>query len=154
SSGQSLVLLDNAKVRAGDTVNSRVIEANSTAPLISLRILSTSTNYSRPNDVIWVVTMNETKASPDLVMRGCPIRLRYDGDPGQREFAGPEPIAFTLEHRVELLGELAGMVVRWTQSGRPHGVRRHRCNVWAGTVGGILQAAGLPEFLTNVEEAE
>jgi hypothetical protein len=153
SSAQSLVLIDNAKVRAGDAVNSRVIEANSMAPQIALRILGQSANYTRPNDVMWVMTMNDTKASPDLVSRGCPIRLSYEGDPGKRQFGVADPIAFALEHRAEVLGELAGMVVCWNQKGRPPGPRGHRCEVWARTVGGILDAAGLPEFLTNLDEA-
>ena len=97
--------------------------------------------------------MNDTRTSPDLVSRGLPVRLHYEGDPGRRRFPGPDPIAYALEHRAEILGELAGMVVSWNQAGRPPGDRQHRCSEWARTVGGILQVAGLPEFLANLEEA-
>ena len=53
----------------------------------------------------------------------------------------------------ELLGELAGMVVRWVQAGRPRFNHRHRCAEWAAVIGGILEANGLPEFLANMNEA-
>src|SRR5262249_53173950 len=43
--GQSVLVFDNAKVRAGDAINSRVIESQSMAPTIALRILGTSTNF-------------------------------------------------------------------------------------------------------------
>ncbi len=151
--GQTVVLIDNAKVRGGERVDSRVVEANSMAPRIALRILGVSANYERPNDVIWALTMNDTKVSPDLVSRGVPIRLSYDGDPRHRRFAGPDPIAYAQVHRGEILGELAGMVVRWNQKGRPGGPAEHRCGEWARVVGGVVAAAGLPRFLANYDDA-
>jgi hypothetical protein len=45
------------------------------------------------------------------------------------------------------------MVVRWNQQGRPPGQRSHRCHQWAAVIGGILETAGLPEFLANLDEA-
>ena len=152
-SPQSVLLIDNAKVRGGGAISSPVLEANSMAPQIALRILGRSANYTRPNDLVWLVTMNDTKASSDLVSRGVPVRFRYDGDPRQRDFQGRDPIRYAREHRAEILGELMGMVVGWNQQGRPPGPRKHRCTYWAEVVGGILQVAGLPEFLENLDEA-
>ena len=75
-SPRSIVLIDNAnanaKVKAGCSVHSPVIEANSMAPEISLRILGLSQNYVRPNDLLWILTMNDTKTSPDLETAGFP----------------------------------------------------------------------------------
>jgi hypothetical protein len=148
---QTLVI-DNAKIKANTAVSSPVLEANSMAPHISLRILGQSTNMTRPNDLLWIVTMNDTKTSPDLVSRGLPIRMYFEGDPGGRQF-GQDPLLFAHTHRSELLGELAGMVVRWVQAGRPRFNHRHRCAEWALIIGGILQVNGLPEFLANMNEA-
>jgi hypothetical protein len=97
--------------------------------------------------------MNDTRASPDLVSRGLPIRLAYEGNPAERVFEGPDPVQFAHDHRPDILGELAGMVVRWNQAGRPPGQRSHRCHEWAAVIGGILETAGLPEVLANVDEA-
>jgi hypothetical protein len=107
---------------------------------------------TRPNDLLWIVTMNDTKTSPDLVSRGLPIRLFFEGNPGERQF-GQDPLEFAHAHRAELLGELAGMVVRWVQAGRPRFGHRHRCAEWAAVIGGILQVNGLSEFLANMNEA-
>jgi hypothetical protein len=62
-------------------------------------------------------------------------------------------VAYALEHRAEILGELAGLVLRWNRLGRPPGAADHRCAAWARTVGGIAAAAGLPGFLDNYAEA-
>lgn len=152
-SRQSVLLIDNAKVRSGSVVSSPVIEANSMAPEISLRILGKSENYTRPNNVLWAVTMNNTRTSPDLVSRSLPIQLAYEGRPEDRTFEDPDPIAFARAHRLALLGELSGMVVRWNQQGRPPGPRGHRLHEWAAVIGGILATAGLSEFLANVGDA-
>lgn len=150
---QSVLVIDNAKQPSGTPISSPVIEANSMAAEISLRILGVSENFVRPNDVIWSLTMNQTKVSPDLMSRGLPIRLAYDGPPEARVFNGPEPIGFARDHRLGILAELAGFVVRWTQAGRPEGSRSHRCHRWAKVIGGILLANGFPDFLGNYEEA-
>jgi hypothetical protein len=152
-SAQSVLLIDNAKVKAGGSVSSPVIEANSMAAKISLRILGVSANYVRPNDLLWFLTMNDTKTSPDLVSRGLPIRFTYEGNPRERDFQGRDPLAYAREHRTEILGELMGMVMLWNQAGRPEGSRRHRCDRWARVIGGILLSAGFPEFLGNLDEA-
>jgi hypothetical protein len=149
---QSILLIDNAKVNGGE-VKSPAIEANSMAPEVSLRILGKSENYNRPNDLLWALTMNLTRVCPDLVTRGAPIRLEYEGKPEDRTFDGPDPIAYAREHRLDILGELAGMVVRWDQAGRPPGGQTHRLHDWAALLGGILETAGLPEFLANADEA-
>lgn len=149
---QSILILDNAKTTNGLPINSPTIEACSMAPEISLRILAKSANFNRPNDFVWSLTMNQTRASPDLVSRCVPTQLAYEGKPEDRVFKGPEPLTYALEHRPEILGELAGLVVRWNQKGRPLSQRAHRCHVWAGIVGGILETAGLPEVLANVYE--
>ena len=150
---QSQVIIDNAKVPAGTAISSPFVEANSTAPVVSLRILGQSATFERSNDLLWFITMNGTQASPDIVSRCVPIRFRFEGDPGRRDFGGRDPGEFAQRHRLEILGELAGMVTRWTQAGRPRGERSHRCSYWAEIIGGILCANLLPEFLLNLDGA-
>ena len=149
----SVLLIDNAKTRSGAAVSSAVIEANSVAPEINLRILGTSENLSRPNDLLWAITMNQTKVSPDIASRSMPIRLAYEGRPEKRVFPGPDPIEYARTYRLEILSELAGMVLHWNQRGRPDGLAQHRLTTWSRIIGGILQAAGLNEFLSNAADA-
>jgi hypothetical protein len=150
---QSMIIVDNAKSSTGTPVSSPALEANSVAPEISLRILGVSQNYTRPNDCLWTVTMNQTRVSPDLVSRGLPIRLAYTGDPGKRKFGRADPIRYAREHRTEILAELFGFVARWNQAGRPRGDQTHRLHEWASLLGGIMNVNGFPEFLANYEEA-
>jgi hypothetical protein len=149
----AIVAIDNAKVTAGTEINSTTLEKHSTAAVVNIRVLGTNTEFVRPNDLLWAITMNGTRASPDLVSRGLPVRLSYEGDPAGRQFVGEGPLALAKAQRVELLGELAGMVVHWTQAGRPPGTARHRLTDWAEVVGGIMKACGLPEFLSNLTDA-
>ena len=148
----SLILIDNAKVKAGTAVSSPVIEAQSVAPEIRMRILGVSSVYERPNDLIWALTMNNTQVSADIMSRSVPIQFAYDGDPAQNDFGGFDPIAFAKENRLQILAELAGMVIYWTQQGRPEGNCRHRLRHWASTIGGILETCGLRGFLSNVSD--
>lgn len=149
---RSVLLFDNARTKAGGRVASAALEANSVAPVVSLRILSRSENFTRPNTFLWVLTMNGTRVSPDLVSRSLPIRLHLEGRPEERSLSG-DPVTYAREHRLEILGELAGMVVRWNQQGRPSGCRGHRLVRWAEVIGGILRTVGFPEFLANYETA-
>ena len=92
SSQQSTVVIDNARVRAGHSVGSPTLESLSSAPEVSLRILGKSQNFVCPNDKIWMITMNDTKANTDLVARGLPIRFYYEGDPRKRQFHNGDPV--------------------------------------------------------------
>jgi hypothetical protein len=150
---QTILLIDNAKTPGGSIVSSPTIEANSMAPEISLRILGKSANLNRPNDILWFLTMNDTRASPDLVSRSVPIQLAYEGRPENRVFAGEDPIEYARSKRVAIVGELSGMITRWNQQGRPPGNRSHRLHAWAHIIGGILETAGLSGFLENAETA-
>lgn len=152
-SRQSVLVIDNAKQSSGTPISSPVIEANSMATEIALRILGVSENFVRPNDVIWSLTMNQTKVNPDLMSRGLPIRLSYDGPPESRVFAGLDPIGYARENRHGIFAELSGFVVRWNQAGRHEGDRSHRCHQWAKLIGGILKVNGVPDFLANYEVA-
>src|SRR5262249_21897086 len=79
---------------------------------------------------------------------------QHHGDPKARTFQG-NPLDYARDHRLELLGELAGMVVHWLQAGKPAGLQRHRCDRWAASIGGILDVCGLGRFfLANSDEAE
>lgn len=150
---ESLLLIDNCKLGKGAELSSPTLESNSTAARISLRILGASKFYEQDNDILWFLTMNNTKACRDMVSRSCFIRHEYEGKPETRPFVLKDPMAFAREHRLQILGELAGMVFRWNQQGRPLGHQQHRQHQWAEIIGGILNTSGFPEFLANASDA-
>jgi hypothetical protein len=156
-SNSSVFLFDNIKAK----VDSAFLEANALSPVLSVRLLGHSRNVSRPNAYLWLVTSNLTSGSSDMITRGVPIRLRYEGNPGARVFQ-ENLVEFVQKHRLDLLAELAGLVERWKLAGRPAArdvwpagrpAPRHRCRAWAETIGGILAVSGFTDFLANVEEA-
>jgi hypothetical protein len=146
----SLFFLDNVKSR----IESMVLEQNMLSPLLSFRVLGRSATIERPNTFIWVVTSNMTAGTPDFIRRCVPIRLLFEGDPKGRAFLG-NPLQYAAQYRLEILGELVGMVLNWVQHGRPLSSHKHRCDRWAAKIGGIMDANGLGTFfLANMDEAE
>jgi hypothetical protein len=148
-SRSGIFFFDNVQTR----IQSALIEANALSPVLSFRILGRSANITRPNDYLWVITSNQTSGTEDLISRGLPIRLHYEGNPRERSFI-TNLLDYVTRYRLEILGELAGMVLRWKQAGMPRGTQKHRCVRWAEVIGGILAVAGVDQFLGNVEEAE
>jgi hypothetical protein len=148
----SILFFDNVRGR----INSPVIEANALSPILQFRWLGRSSMITRPNYFLWFITSNQTTGTEDLVSRALPIRLRYEGNPRDRSFAN-DPLAYATRYRLEILGELAGMVVRWQQAGMPQGPAArswHRCIQWHQIIGNILSHAGFDQFLSNLDEAE
>ena len=151
---QSVLLIDNAKVRGGGAISSPVLEANSMAPQISLRILGQSANYTRPNDLLWVLTMNDTKTSarPGVARAADPVLLRRRPPPPR--LRGPRPDRATpASIAPRSWASWSGWSSAGTSSGGPRGRRSTAAATGREVVGGILQTAGLPEFLANLDEA-
>jgi hypothetical protein len=158
-SRSGIFFFDNIKAK----IDSAFLEASALSPLLSVRLLGHSQNINRPNTYLWLITSNLTSGSSDTITRGVPVRLRYEGNPVERTFH-ENPLAYAAGHRLDLLGELAGMVERWKQAGRPlaqdadawpagRPAPQHRCKRWVEVIGGILAVNGFTNFLSNVEEA-
>jgi hypothetical protein len=147
----SVLLLDNVRTK----VDSEVLEMHSMSPRITIRRLGHTFEISRRNLYLWFMTSNGTRTTRDFLTRTVPIRLRYEGNTCERTFARPDLLSFAREHRLEILGELAGMVERWRLAGSRPGGQQHRCRCWAAAIGGILDTAGLgTHFLANIGDAE
>ena len=147
----SAIVIDNAKVQGNRQVSSAVIEAQSAAPEIRLRILGKSALHQRRNDLLWMLTMNQTQVSADIVSRGIPIQFFCEGDPGRHDFPEESPLDFAKFHRQQIISELVAMVEYWSSLGRPSGGCRHRFQYWAGVTGGVLSANGHGNLLANAE---
>ncbi|MGE0769301.1 MAG: hypothetical protein AB7L90_22895 [Hyphomicrobiaceae bacterium] len=155
-SGATTIIIDNAKAQnRNPRIESACLERSITDPILSFRLLGQSASIRAENSHIFCITANTPDVSRDLVTRSVVINLYYEGNPEHREFAIADVEGYAQEHRLELLGELIGMVERWKASSMP-GARVHsRFNKrgWGNIVGGILHACGEPDFLANAEEA-
>lgn len=154
--GDTTIIVDNAKTRGRNPrIESACLERSITDPILSFRLLGGSQEIRAENSHIFCITANAPDVSRDLITRSCVINLHHEGDPKRRSFAIDDPEGFALEHRVELLGELCGMVERWKASGMPNAPVHSRFNKrgWGTIIGGILEANGEPDFLLNADEA-
>ncbi|MCH8993038.1 MAG: hypothetical protein IIA44_14965 [Acidobacteria bacterium] len=156
--GDRVVIIDNAKhSQRVPEVSSGVLERCVTDETLNFRRLRTNTTITRPNDVIFCLTMNTARLSPDLRHRGLPINLHWEGDVRNRHFDIPDPGAFVAEHRFELIAELLGIVRRWLRAGQPipkDAASHSVSNPWAATMDGILRVNGYDGFLSNFDESE
>jgi hypothetical protein len=154
--GATTIIIDNAKSRGRNPrIESACLERSITDPILSFRLLGQSASIRAENSHIFCITANTPDVSRDLVTRSVVINLYYEGDPERREFSILDPEGYAHQHRLELLGELIGMVERWKSVGTPLAKAHSRFNKrgWGNIVGGILAACGEPDFLANAEEA-
>jgi hypothetical protein len=148
--GRTVIFLDNQK----GTMNVPVLEANMTNSQVAIRGFNIQKKVRRPNDLLWLITTNDAKPSDDLLSRCIHIRLHYEGEPDSRAFAMSDGalVNYVRDNRAGILAELAGMVVRWLDAGRPSTPAPCRFTVFGQVVGSVLTANGLPGFLSNTRE--
>ena len=159
--GDRVVVIDNAKQREGSKgpggVDSPCLERLITDARLSVRRLGGNTFIERPqNDVIFALTMNVSMLSKDLQRRTLPVNLYLDGEPHEVDWLidGRSIEDYLDEHRMGIVSELAGMVARWVEAGRPMGRAQHSTSLtWAATMDGILTLAGMPGFLSNFADS-
>lgn len=156
--GVRVIIIDNAKakIRAGE-IYSRILERCITDSILNFRRLGTNTSISRPNDVIFILTMNDTKLVWDLRRRQVPINLLHEGNVEERIFPIADMEEYVMEHRMVILAEVAGIITRWIEAGKPPCEEdpRHSINQsWALEIGAILEYSGLRGFLSNMKESQ
>ena len=154
--GDRVLIVDNAK--ATTAISSPVLERCITDAKLSFRRLGSNTAISRPqNDVMFVLTMNMTQLGADLRRRALPLNLEVVGNVRHKAYGVDDPVGDALAARVQVLGELAGMIRAWVDADRPvpaDPARHSTSQKWAATIDGILRHAGMPGFLSNFEESE
>ncbi|HUE74864.1 MAG TPA: hypothetical protein VMP01_28615 [Pirellulaceae bacterium] len=69
---RSVLIIDNAKTSAGGRIDSAALESMTASPQVGGRDLGFSLMISRPNAIVWILTMNHTRASEDLVRPRLP----------------------------------------------------------------------------------
>ncbi len=152
--GDRVLVIDNAKTTG--TLSSAVLERCITDTRLSFRRLGSNTAITRAeNDLLFVLTMNLTSLGADLRRRALPMNLHIDGDVRSHAFGCEDVIAAVVRQRHQVVAELAGMVVRWVEAGKPMGTARHSTgHAWAATVDGILGVSGYEGFLVNFAACE
>lgn len=151
--GCPIILLDNAKERT--TIESAALASALTAPTWRSRILGKTEMIILPNWALWMLTGNNPRLSTELSRR-C-IRIRIDPKQDQawrRTGFKHDPVTYwARDHRGALVHAALVLIQAWIAAGKPRGAERlGSFEHWSAVMGGILEVAGVPGFLGNLDE--
>jgi putative DNA primase/helicase len=104
----------------------------------------------------WEATANNAAVSSDIARRTIRIRLDAKVDrPWQREdFHHPELRSWARANRGQLVWAALTLGRAWIAAGKPRSTVKPlgMFESWTDTVGGILEFAGIPGFLKNLDD--
>jgi hypothetical protein len=110
---------------------------------------------------LWIINGNNLRFGWELARRVVRVRI----DPGEaspdqrdsRKFVHEHLLSWVIKHRAKVIYHLLVLVKAWLADGRPGPVDETpgfgSFNSWREVVGGIMNTAGIPGFLLNLEAA-
>lgn len=147
-----MIVIDNLR----RPLDAAPLAAALTAPYWEDRILGRSDIVRIPVRCAWVATGNNPQLSNEIARRTLRIRLDAHMDrPWQRDgFRHPNLLAWVHANRGPLVAACLTLGRAWVEAGRPRYQRTTLGSFesWSETMGGILDVAGVPGFLTNADE--
>jgi len=150
--GSPVILLDNVKRR----LDSAPLAAVLTTTVWADRILGKSETIRLPNRSLWLATGNNLDLDGEMVRRVAWVRLDSKVDrPWERTGFRHDPLTpWVRENRHDLVWALLVLVQHWIAQGRPSwdGRPLGSFESWCRVVGGILDVADIPGFLSNRDE--
>jgi hypothetical protein len=151
-SSSDVVLIDNVRRRVDSAALASVLTA---FPQWEDRFLGKSEIIAVPVRCTWIMTANNPTFSCEITRRTVRIRLDAKRDqPWLRsDFKRPRLLEWAMEHRSELTWAALTLIQAWIAAGRPSGKQTlGMFEEWAKVMGGILNVAGIPGFLGNLNE--
>jgi hypothetical protein len=149
--GRPLTVFDNVE----RTLESPSLGLALTGPTFATRILGKTEDLVLPQETVFVITGNNLQLGGDLARRCYWIRLdARSSRPWQgRKFKHPKLKLWVRKHRGELLAALLTLTRGWYAAGKPAASTPvlGSFETWCSTVGGILEHAGVAEFLGNLD---
>jgi len=151
--GTRIQIFDNLE----DRLSSPELAAALTAVEMTGRILGQTEERTYAVRTFWMANGNNVVVGGDLARRTFKSRVDpQDPMPWQREgFRHPDLIRWVQEARGEILAAVFTVARAWIQAGRPAPDRVPRVGsfeAWRDMIGGILEHAGVPDFLGNANE--
>lgn len=155
--GPRRVRFDNAH----DAIASDDLASAMTAENYGARVLGRSQAVDVAVRAVWGFTANNFEASKEILRRLVFIPLDAgEADPENRTPAGgwrhKNLRAWVAEHRGELVWACLTLIQNWVAQGavKQTTVTKGSYEVWAGVIGGVLDAAGIEGFLLGQEEEQ
>lgn len=152
--GRGVVVVDNIEGK----LQSATLAALLTSMTYEDRILGKSEMLVLPHRCVWIGTGINIQLAGDLPRRCYWIRMDANSArPWQRdtEFKHPNLKAWVRDVRGAVIAAILILARAWVQAGRPVPVGNPIVGgfeSWAQTLGGILDYAGIPGFLGNLDE--
>lgn len=152
-SGAAIQIFDNIETKLSSPDLASVL----TAAEVTGRILGQTEERTYPVTCFWMANGNNIVIGGDLARRSFKSRMDPQvAFPWQREgFRHPDLIAWARENRGRILAAIFTLARAWIQAGKPEPHRVPRVGTfeaWRDTIGGILEFAGVEEFLGNADE--
>jgi len=147
----AMVLIDNLRAK----LDSSAVAAALTAPFWEDRILGASEMARLPIRCLWIATGNNPEFSNEMARRLVRIRLDpHEERPWQRTgFRRPDLMTWVRANRPRLVAACLTLCQAWIAVGKPRGSRSiGSFENWAHVIGGVLDVAGIPGFLGNLDE--
>lgn len=147
------ILLDNIRGQLESANLARAL----TSTIWEDRILGSSETGRFPVRCAWVATGNNPTLSSEIARRTVRIRLdAHHARPMLRAgFRHPELPSWAADHRGALVGAALTLVRAWVAAGQPSAPSPPMLGgfeVWARVLSGVLHIAGVPGFLSNLDE--
>ena len=151
-SGDTHLIIDNVN----HELNSGSLASAFTQPVWTDRTLGANREVKIPIRTIWGITANNIKMSQELARRSLWIRLDANVEkPWERtEFKHTNLMGWARANRNHLVTAALTFIRAWIDRGMPLYDKRTKGSYesWAGVMGGILEAVGIPGFLENENE--
>jgi hypothetical protein len=151
SGGSPFVLIDNLRRR----LDSAAVSAGITSTTWEDRILGVSVMARLPVRCVWLATGNNPAVSTEIARRTVRIRMdaKLDRPWLRNGFRHDNLRQWASEHRGELVWAALTMIRAWIVAGRPAGGSTlGMFERWSEVMGGILDVASVPGFLSNLTE--
>ena len=119
------------------------------------RMLGKSETVSFLNRMLFIIAGNNPRGTREMMRRCNPMRLDAHGDPNKRPDSSFKyfPLeTYIKSHHLELVTAILTLVQAWVAAGHPLYVEKSLMSFesWSQVIGGILQVAKIPGFLTNL----
>jgi len=157
-SGAPYLLFDNLSHK----VDSDTLAACLTGTSWTDRMLGSMKMARAPIRCAWVATANNAELSRDILRRTAWIRLNsgLERPEDRTVYRHPNIKKWVAENRPAILSAIVKMVTEWIRecgpcSSSPRQYKGRRLGTfeeWSNTMGMILEVAGIPGFLGNIEE--
>lgn len=147
----SIILIDNLRAK----LDSSAVAAALTAPFWEDRVLGASEMTRLPIRCLWIATGNNPEFSNEMARRLVRIRLDANVErPWQRAgFRHPDLMVWIRANRARIVAACLTLCQAWIAAGKPPGRKTiGSYENWAQVIGGVLETAGIPGFLGNLEE--